>query len=92
VRQACYNARLAMVSERTGERFDWHCKRHTLEHHEILLPPGCPLRLADSSVLWNAAEAAEKRKDAQVARGDFGIAGGPRHHAGAPPRNGARVC
>jgi len=68
VRQACYNARLAMVSERTGERFDWHRKRHTLEHHEILLPPGCPLRLADSSVLWNAAEAAEKRKDAQVAR------------------------
>ena len=27
VRQACYNARLAMVSERTGERFDWHRKR-----------------------------------------------------------------
>ena len=57
-----------MVSERTGERFDWRRKRHTLEHHEVLLPPGCPLRLADSSVLWNAAEGAEKRKDAQVAR------------------------
>lgn len=68
VRQACYNARLAMVSERTGERFDWRGKRHTLEHHEILLPPGCPMRLADSSALWNAAEGAEKRKDAQVAR------------------------
>ena len=68
VRQACYNARLAMASERTGERFDWRRKGHTLEHHEILLPPGCPMRLADSSALWNAAEAAEKRKDAQVAR------------------------
>ena len=68
VRQACYNARLAMVSERTGERFDWRRKGHTLEHHEILLPPGCPDRLADLSALWNAAEAAEKRKDAQVAR------------------------
>jgi len=68
VRQACYNARLAMVSERTGERFDWRRKDHTLEHHEILLPPGCPDRLADSSALWNSAEAAEKRKDAQVAR------------------------
>ena len=68
VRQACYNARLAMVLERTGERFDWRRKGHTLEHHEILLPPGCPDRLADSSALWNAAEAAEKRKDAQVAR------------------------
>jgi len=67
VRQACYNARLAMVSERTGERFDWRRKDHTLEHHEILLPPGCPDRLADSSALWNSAEAAEKRKDAQVA-------------------------
>jgi MobA/MobL family len=68
VRQACYNARLAMASERTGEHFDWRRKGHTLEHHEILLPPGCPDRLADSSVLWNAAETAEKRKDAQVAR------------------------
>jgi MobA/MobL family len=68
VRQACYNARLKMVSERTGEEFDWRRKHGTLEHHAVLLPPNCPMRLAESSMLWNSAEAAEKRKDAQVAR------------------------
>lgn len=34
----------------------------------MLLPEGAASRLADAAVLWNAAEAAEKRKDAQVAR------------------------
>ena len=34
----------------------------------MLLPEGTGARLADAAVLWNAAEAAEKRKDAQVAR------------------------
>ena len=34
----------------------------------MLLPEGAAARFADSAVLWNAAEAAERRKDAQVAR------------------------
>ena len=34
----------------------------------MLLPAGADGRFADSAVLWNAAEAAERRKDAQVAR------------------------
>ena len=35
---------------------------------EILLPDGAPDWMADRQKLWNAVEAAEKRKDAQLAR------------------------
>ena len=34
----------------------------------VLLPEGAAARFAQAGVLWNAAEAAERRKDAQVAR------------------------
>lgn len=37
-------------------------------HSEILLPLGAPPAWADREVLWNAVEAREKRKDAQLAR------------------------
>ena len=67
VRSAAYNAREAITAERTGELFHFR-HRDTPTHHEVLLPEGADARLADAAVLWNAAEAAEKRKDAQVAR------------------------
>ncbi len=67
VRSAAYNAREAITAERTGELFHFR-HRDTPEHHAVLLPEGADARLADSAVLWNAAEAAERRKDAQVAR------------------------
>jgi ATP-dependent exoDNAse (exonuclease V) alpha subunit len=37
-------------------------------HSEILLPDVAPPEFADREKLWNAVEAAEKRKDAQLAR------------------------
>ena len=67
VRSAAYNAREAIQAERTGELFHFR-HRDAPAHHEVLLPEGADARLADAAVLWNAAEAAEKRKDAQVAR------------------------
>jgi Ti-type conjugative transfer relaxase TraA len=67
VRSAAYNARDAITAERTGELFHFR-HRDAPVHHEVLLPEGADTRLADSAVLWNAAEAAERRKDAQVAR------------------------
>ncbi len=67
VRSAAYNAREAIEAERTGELFHFR-HRGAPEHHEVLLPEGAAARLADCAALWNAAEAAEKRKDAQVAR------------------------
>ena len=39
-----------------------------VEHREIVLPAGAPAWAEDRAGLWNAAEAAEKRKDARVAR------------------------
>ena len=64
---AAYNAREAITDERTGELY-YFKHRDAPEHHELLLPEGADAKFADSSALWNAAEAAEKRKDAQVAR------------------------
>src|ERR1700761_8771286 len=66
-RSAAYNAREAVTDARTGELF-YFKHRDAPEHHEVLLPEGADARFADSAALWNAAEAAEKRKDAQVAR------------------------
>ena len=67
VRSAAYNERAAITADRTGELF-YFAHRDAPAHHEVLLPEGTAVRFTDSAVLWNAAEAAEKRKDAQVAR------------------------
>ncbi|MER8555988.1 AAA family ATPase [Mesorhizobium sp. M1217] len=67
VRSAAYNGREAIKAQRTGEVF-YFKHREAPEHHEVLLPEGAPSELASSDALWNAAEAMEKRKDAQLAR------------------------
>jgi len=67
VRSAAYNGRAAITAERTGELFYFR-HRDAPEHDEVLLPEGAAEQFRESGVLWNAAEAAEKRKDAQVAR------------------------
>ena len=66
-RSAAYNARAEIGDERTGEVF-YFKHRDAPEHHEVLLPDGADERFADAAALWNAAEAAERRKDSQVAR------------------------
>ncbi|RWD60432.1 MAG: MobA/MobL protein, partial [Mesorhizobium sp.] len=67
VRSAAYNGREAIKAERTGEVF-YFKHRDAPEHHEVLLPEGAPAALSSSDALWNAAEAMERRKDAQLAR------------------------
>ena len=67
VRSAAYNAREAIKAERTGQLF-YFKHRDAPEHHEVLLPEGASENLRNAAVLWNAAEAAERRKDAQLAR------------------------
>jgi Ti-type conjugative transfer relaxase TraA len=66
-RKAAYNARTAIVCDRTGETFSYQAKGD-VSHHEVLLPPGAHPKFADSSTLWNEAEKCEKRKDSQVAK------------------------
>src|ERR1700677_4764550 len=67
VRSAAYNGREEIAAERTGQVF--YFRHHDApEHHAVLLPEGAAERFDEARVLWNAAEAAERRKDAQVAR------------------------
>lgn len=64
---AAYRSAERIVDERTGEVFDY-ARRRGVEHAAIFVPEGAPEWAHDRAALWNAAEAAEKRKDAQVAR------------------------
>ena len=66
-RSAAYNARAEIGDQRTGEVF-YFKHRDAPEHHEVLLPDGADEKFGDAATLWNAAEAAERRKDSQVAR------------------------
>ena len=72
VAAAAYRSGTSLSDERTGELHDYTRKRDVV-HSEILLPPGAPAWGCERSTLWNAAEAAEKRKDARVAR-DYEVA------------------
>lgn len=63
---AAYRAAERVVDERTGEIFDF-TRKAGVEHAEIVMPAGAdwtPTR----EELWNAAEAAERRKDGCTAR------------------------
>ena len=69
VRSSAYNARSRMTDQRTGLTFDSRKRAMPGDiHMGIILPKGAPKDYAKPSVLWNAAEAAEKRVDSQVAR------------------------
>ena len=66
---AAYRAGAQMVDERTGQRADYTNKRGVLGA-EIMAPAGAAPIFQDRQALWNAVEAIEKRRDAQLAR-DF---------------------
>ena len=65
VAAAAYRSASSLVDERTGETFDFTRKGGVMSSR-IITPAGVPV--PERAVLWNAAEAAEKRKDARVAR------------------------
>ena len=69
---AAYRAAERIRDERTGEVWDFRRKRGVL-HREIVLPSDAPAWAGFRTRLWNAAEAAEKRKNATVGR-EFEIA------------------
>ena len=62
---AAYRAGERIIDERTGEVHDYRRKKGVL-HTQIFYPQG--IHGISRSALWNMAEAAEKRKDAKVAR------------------------
>ena len=67
VAAAAYRAAAVLPDDRLGRTHDFTHKAGVV-HSEILLPDGAPARLLDRATLWNAVEAGEKRKDAQLAR------------------------
>ncbi len=73
VASAAYRAAEKLTNERDGLTHDF-TRKSGVEHVEIVLPGGVKADWAkDRSNLWNAAERAENRKDARVAR-EFEIA------------------
>ncbi|WP_280120291.1 MobQ family relaxase [Sangeribacter muris] len=61
---AAYRAGVCIADERTGEVHDYTRKKG-VDYTELVLPEGVSF---NREQLWNAAENAEKRKDARVAR------------------------
>ena len=65
---AAYNTGEKMHSERDHEWKHPHSSPERVVYREVMLPDNAPREYADSQTLWNAVDAAEKRKDAQTAR------------------------
>lgn len=66
IESAAYRAGERLYSERYGEYSDYTHKGGVV-YTEILLPPHAPREYADRQTLWNAVEAAERGKNAQLA-------------------------
>ena len=67
VAAAAYRSGSLLYDEATGITHDY-TRKVGVEHTEILAPDEAPAWVFDRGRLWNAVEAAETRKDAQVAR------------------------
>ncbi|MGR6331429.1 MobQ family relaxase [Sphingomonas sp. XXL09] len=67
VAAAAYRSGAELVDERTGAVHDY-TRKSDIQHSEIMAPEGAPDWLLDRPALWNAVEAVERRKDAQLAR------------------------
>ena len=64
---AAYRSATHIEDHRTGLSFDYRA-RSGVDHVEILSPVDAPDWAQDRAALWNAVEAAETRKNSQVAR------------------------
>ena len=64
---AAYRSASHIEDHRTGLSFDYRA-RGGVDHVEILTPADAPGWAQDRAALWNAVEAAETRKNSQVAR------------------------
>ena len=68
---ACAAAAYRSASRLHDQRLDRHhdfSNKAGVVHSEVMLPEGAPEGWGDREKLWNAVEAAELRKDAQLAR------------------------
>jgi ATP-dependent exoDNAse (exonuclease V) alpha subunit len=68
VAAAAYRAGTKLRDEIKEKIFDYARRSKGVVSHAILTPEDAPAWAHDSGALWNAVEAGEKRKDAQLAR------------------------
>ncbi|HEV7288861.1 Ti-type conjugative transfer relaxase TraA, partial [Sphingomonas sp.] len=64
---AAYRSASRLHDQRLDRHHDFSNKAGVVDS-EVMLPDGAPEHLSDRESLWNAVEAAELRKDAQLAR------------------------
>lgn len=64
---AAYRAGTLIEDRRTGQVHDYD-RRSGVVHAEIIAPENTPAWMTDRQALWNAVEAVERRKDAQLSR------------------------
>lgn len=67
VAAAAYRAGQALHDMRLDQTFDY-TRKHEVDESVILAPEHAPEWLIDREALWNTVEAAERRKNSQVAR------------------------
>jgi len=67
VAAASYRSGTTLRDERYGTTH-YQSRKRKVAHAEIVAPPGAPLWAHDREQLWNRVEAAEPRKDSQLAR------------------------
>ena len=67
VAAAAYRSAGQLRDARQGMEHDY-TRKGGVVHTEIMAPANAPEWMSDRSALWNAVEAVEKRKDAQLAR------------------------
>ena len=95
VAAAAYRSASEIRDYRQDLTFDYAAKPDVI-HSEILAPEGAPQWVHDRELLWNAVEAGEKRRDAQVAREvEFALPEELNRAEAIPARAGvcrARVC
>jgi hypothetical protein len=68
IAKAAYNARDRLVDEKTGEIKNYSRNEDQVLFSGIFAPKDAPEWAQDREQLWNHAEAAENRKDSQLAR------------------------
>ncbi|HEY2566769.1 MAG TPA: Ti-type conjugative transfer relaxase TraA, partial [Candidatus Aquirickettsiella sp.] len=64
---AAYRSGVELKDDRTGEIHNFK-KRSDVVYSEILLPEGAASHFKNREVLWNSVEAAETRKNSQIAK------------------------
>lgn len=67
IASAAYRAAARLHDERTGETHDYTRKQGVV-YSAVLAPDDAPDWMRDRGLLWQGVEAAEKRRDAQLAR------------------------